>query len=165
MSKPPDSADDLAVIAWAEQRCRLLYDGVDVAHRSCGIALAETFGKKTAPYQALRRGGLTGHGTCGAIQAGLLVLGEVFGDPDPTAPATDDLRRAAARYRQLWRDIESLTGQESVVCNDLTGRFPIFKGPQRHAFCTDLAAQVARCVAQTITELGGTVDALPPPKS
>ena len=63
-------------------------------HRSCGIALAATFGRPTAPYQSLRRGGITGDGPCGAIVAGQLLLGELFGDPDPTGPVTATLREA-----------------------------------------------------------------------
>ena len=41
-----------------------------------GICLAETFNLPTAPYQALRRGGITGEGECGAIKAGELILGQ-----------------------------------------------------------------------------------------
>jgi hypothetical protein len=37
------------------------------------FALAETFGLPGTSYQALRRGGLTGEGPCGAIAAGMLV--------------------------------------------------------------------------------------------
>ena len=59
----------------ARQKAFTLYEGKTVPHRSCGIALAETFGLGTAPYQALRKGGITGAGECGAIKAGELVLG------------------------------------------------------------------------------------------
>ncbi len=164
MNSPPDVSIDAAILSWAEARCRLLYAGEQVAHRSCGIAVAETFGRRTEPYQALRRGGLTGHGMCGAVQAGVLVLGEVFGDPDPTAPATDELRAAATRYRQLWSAAQPLKGRSSIVCNDLTGGFSSFKSAARHDFCTDIASHVARCVAQTIVELGGAVTRLSPPQ-
>lgn len=157
-----DIIDEL--VAWAQERCRLLYAGEQVAHRSCGIALAETFGRAPQPYQALRRGGLTGHGTCGALQAGLLILGEVFGDPDPTGPATETLQRAAARYRELWQAELGLAGS-STVCNDLVSGFADFRGPQRHAFCTSLASRTARCVARTILELGGSLERLAPPPS
>ncbi|MEZ4460070.1 MAG: hypothetical protein R3E66_10145 [bacterium] len=69
------------LIAWAQDHARELYDGVQVRHRSCGIAIAETFGRATPAYQALRRGGITGCGECGAIKAGELVIGEILGIP------------------------------------------------------------------------------------
>jgi hypothetical protein len=164
MSEQERGPDLEALIDWAQERCHLLYEGTEVEHRSCGIALAETFGRPTASYQALRRGGITGHGTCGAIQAGVLILGEVFGDPDPRGPTTDALKRAAARYLELWQQETGLGASESVICNDLTGRFEQFGSAQRHGFCTNLAAKVARCVARTIIEFGGQVDRLPRPK-
>ncbi len=152
------------LVRWAERRCRLLYAGERVRHRSCGIALAETFGRSTQPYQALRKGGLTGEGMCGAITAGTLILGEVFGDPDPSGAATDTLKRSVVRYRELWQT-EIVRGRATtIICNDLTGQFDDFRGPDRHAFCTDLASVAARCVARTILELGGTVTELPRPQ-
>ena len=153
--------DARALIQWAEARCRLLYDGKEVPHRSCGIALAETFGRQTAPYQALRKGGLTGEGQCGAITAGVLILGEVFGDPDPTGPATEVLSQAAARYRELWQARVDRGAAQSIVCNDLTGQFAVFRSPERHAFCTNLAAETAACVAQVLVEFGVQVTRLP----
>src|SRR5687768_1686409 len=89
------SEPERSLIAQAREKAFVLYEGIRVPHRSCGIALAETFGLPTRPYQALRRGGLTGEGYCGSIKAGELILGELLGDPDPTAPPTDALRRAA----------------------------------------------------------------------
>src|SRR3982750_511947 len=71
-----------------------LYEGVRTPHRSCGIALAETFNVPSRPYQALRKGGITGKGDCGAIRAGEQVLGELLGDPDPTGQVTPGLRAA-----------------------------------------------------------------------
>ena len=91
------------LIAAAAERAHLLFEGTEVVHRSCGITIAETFGRATAPYQALRRGGITGCGECGAIRAGELVLGELLGDPDPTGTVTPALRTAAFRYRELWQ--------------------------------------------------------------
>jgi hypothetical protein len=152
------------LIAWAEQRARLLYDGVEVAHRSCGIALAETFGVPTPAYQALRRGGITGCGECGAIKAGELILGELLGDPDPAGPVTDALRRGAVRYRELWLEHVSRGASATIICNDLTGQFAEFRSPERHSFCTDIAATVARCVAQVLDELGVDVPRSAPPK-
>ena len=60
----------------ARRAAFVLYrEGVRTPHRSCGIALAETFGLATATYQAFRRGGFSGAGPCGAIQAGLFIPG------------------------------------------------------------------------------------------
>ena len=72
----------------ARQTAHWLYEGVETPHRSCGIALAETFGLPTEPYQAFRKGGITGEGPCGAIQAGMVILGQILGDPDPTGAVT-----------------------------------------------------------------------------
>src|SRR5687767_4207090 len=88
------SADEVTYIASARDRAYVLYEGIRVPHRSCGIAIAETFGLPTQAYQALRRGGITGAGTCGALRAGEQVLGELLGDPDPTGAVTDALRAA-----------------------------------------------------------------------
>lgn len=149
------SLEDL--VRWAEERTRLLYDGVEVAHRSCGIALAETYGLRTAPYQALRRGGITGCGECGAIKAGELILGELLGDPSPTGAVTANLRSAMIRYRELWQEHVDLGASESIICNDLTAPFGEFHSPERHEFCTRLAASASKCVATTLTEHGSPI--------
>src|SRR5258708_17312640 len=86
--------DEAAYVAAARDKAFVLYEGVRVPHRSCGIAIAETFDLPTRPYQALRRGGITGKGSCGAIRAGEHVLGELLGDPDPAGAATPALRTA-----------------------------------------------------------------------
>ncbi|MEO1272340.1 MAG: C-GCAxxG-C-C family protein [Myxococcota bacterium] len=165
---PPDSsAEPLTLeqlVDWAGDRTRLLYEGTVVAHRSCGIALAETFGRETRPYQALRRGGITGDGQCGAIKAGELILGELFGDPDPTGAVTDTLRRAILRYRTLWRAEVDRGEVHSIICNDLTGQFETFHAPERHHFCTQIAEDVARCVARTVIEMGAQVETTPAPE-
>ena len=57
----------------ARRTAFVLYEGVETPHRSCGIALAETFSLDTRPYQAFRKGGITGEGPCGSIQAGLII--------------------------------------------------------------------------------------------
>lgn len=149
------------LLEWAEEHARILYDGTQVAHRSCGIALAETFGCATPAYQSLRRGGITGLGECGAIKAGELILGEILGDPDPTAPVTPALRVAASRYRELWQ--QRLAVGDSIVCNDLTAPHGEFTSAARHAFCTELAAGVAYCVAQVLAEAGAAPKPLPLP--
>ena len=149
------------LIAWAMERAHTLYDGVLTPHRSCGIALAETFSLPTTPYQSLRRGGITGCGECGAIKAGELILGELLGDPDPRGAVTPELRQAAYRYRELWQQHLDRGQADSIICNDLTGQFDAFVSTQRHDFCTGLATTVARCVAQTLLELGFVFKAPP----
>jgi len=152
----PLSPAEQELVARARRQARLLYDGLVTPHRSCGIALAETFCLRTPPYQALRRGGLTGEGQCGAIVAGRLILGELLGDPDPTGAVTAPLRAAVDLFERLWRariDRGAAPGA-SIVCNTLTGQFQAFASPERHAFCTDLATEVATCVAEALVRVG-----------
>src|SRR6476660_5931062 len=96
------TADEAAYVTAARDKAFVLYEGVKVAHRSCGIALAETFGLPTPAYQSLRRGGITGKGACGAIRAGEQVLGELLGDPSPTGAVTPALRDAVSWYQDAW---------------------------------------------------------------
>lgn len=143
--------------------CFVIYEGRLTPHRSCGIALAETFGLATPPYQALRRGGITGRGECGSLVAGRLVLGELLGDPDPTGPVTPALRQALEDYDRQWpRTLRRGAVTDSVVCNDLTGQFPAFTSPARLSFCTLLASDVAALVAEILVRRGHPVPAAPP---
>jgi hypothetical protein len=137
----------------------VLYDGTRTPHRSCGISLAETFGRPTAPYQSLRRGGITGHGTCGAIMAGQLLLGEFLGDPSPTGAVTPSLRQASQTYQRRVQDELDRGASPDFVCNSLTAPHGDFKGPARHAFCTNLVGQVAQLVDETLREHGIEVTA------
>lgn len=139
----------------------ILYEGRQTPHRSCGIALAEAFGRPTAPYQSLRRGGITGLGTCGAVTAGQLLLGEFLGDPDPRGPVTAALRAAAQRYDQRVRSEIDRGVSPDFVCNHLTEQWGDFQGEARHAFCTGLVAQVAQIVDETLREQGVEVEATP----
>src|SRR5438105_9922555 len=95
--------DEVTYITAARDKAFVLYEGVRTPHRSCGIALAETFGLPTPAYQALRRGGITGEGACGAIRAGEQVLGELLGDPSPTGAVTPALREAVIWYQRAWK--------------------------------------------------------------
>lgn len=164
MGAPKSSKEPRAVEA-ARTKCQLLYAGERTAHRSCGIALAETFGRPTAPYQALRRGGITGCGECGAIVAGRLVLGEVFGDPDPTGAVTPTLRAAMTDYEGRWPSAidrgDAEGGPRDVICNTLTGQFAEFRSAERHGFCTALATEVATAVAEVILAHGGALRTTP----
>lgn len=147
------------VIAAACEKARILYEGTRTPHRSCGIAIAETFGRDTPAYQSLRRGGITGCGECGAIVAGRLVLGELLGDPDPTGPVTEALRAAIDDYEARWpeRVDRGAAPGNDVVCNTLTGQFTAFRSDERHAFCTRLATEVATTVAEVALEHGAAL--------
>src|SRR5581483_2511397 len=129
----------LDLLERAYKKAFVLYEGKEVAHRSCGIALAETFGLPTRSYQALRRGGLTGEGSCGALLAGELVLGEILGDPDPRGGVRPELRQAIQVYRESWKARVGEKLGPDLRCNTLTGRFAEFKSPERASFCTELA--------------------------
>lgn len=141
-----------AYAASARARAEFLYAGVHTPHRSCGVALAETFGLPHASYQALRRGGLTGLGPCGAIQAGLLVLGEILGDPSPTGAPTPELREAARRYREAVAG--KVDFQFDTSCDHRTAPRGDFAGKARAAYCTSLAGVAAETVAEVLCDLG-----------
>ncbi len=143
------------------RRAFVLYEGTRTPHRSCGIALAEAFGRPTPAYQSLRRGGITGEGTCGAIVAGQLLLGELLGDPDPTGKVTPQLRAAMTRYLARVRDELDRGGVASTVCNDMTAPHGEFTGPARHQFCTRVVAQVAQLLDETLREHGVAIAAEP----
>lgn len=142
----------------ARRRAHTLYEGVETPHRSCGIALAETFCLDTEPYQAFRRGGITGEGPCGSIQAGLIILGQLLGDPDPTGAVTPALREAAEEYRRRWAtELFARVGNPDIVCNHLTEPHGDFLGPARKSFCTGLTATVAALVAEIALKHGADV--------
>jgi len=132
----------------------VLYDGTRTGHRSCGIALAEAAGVATAPYQSLRRGGLTGQGPCGAVTAGRLLLGERLGDPSPTGGVTPALRRAITVYDARVAAELDRGGVASWICADLTAPHGEFTGPARHRFCTRLVGQVAQLVDEVLRDEG-----------
>ena len=169
--KPALSDSEKAKVAAARQKAFVLYEGKSVPHRSCGIALAETFNLPTRPYQALRRGGLTGEGECGAIKAGELVLGEYLGDQDPTGKPTAVLREAAELYRREWtrrvdrgpsaQVVVPETAPVDIVCNHLTSPLGDFQGSRRQLFCTNIAAQVAEIVAEILLRAGTNFEILP----
>ncbi|MHC4408737.1 MAG: C-GCAxxG-C-C family (seleno)protein [Planctomycetota bacterium] len=146
----------------ARRTARILYEGEQTPHRSCGIALAETFGLPTAPYQAFRRGGITGEGPCGAIAAGMSILGQLLGDPDPTGAVTPALRAAAEEYEQRWKE-ELFAGAASrdLVCNHLTAPRGDFMGSDRKGFCTGLVATVAALVAEVALRHGADLEVHP----
>lgn len=143
------TADDAAYIAAARDKAFVLYEGVRTPHRSCGIAIAETFSLPTRPYQALRRGGITGKGACGAIRAGEHVLGELLGDPDPTGAVTPVLREAIAWFRDAWLS-RIRAGNPDIICDHLVRPHGDFAGAARKAFCTNIAADVAALTAEAL---------------
>jgi hypothetical protein len=148
-TRPLVDAERIYVDA-ARRAAFILYEGVRTPHRSCGIALAETFGLPSRPYQALRRGGITGEGECGAIRAGEQVLGELLGDPDPTGGVTDTLRAAVVWYQDAWKRRIDRGSSPDIVCNHLTRPLGDFRGPARAVFCTNLAAEVAAITAEAL---------------
>ena len=148
-------------IARIHRTTYLMYEGKQVPHRSCGISIAETFGRATPAYQSLRKGGITGKGECGAIKAGELVLGEFLGDPEPTGKITEILKEGAALYRRIWTERFDLgpgsrdgRGNLTIICDDLVAPLGEFGGPVRHGYCTALAADVAAVVAEVLLRLG-----------
>jgi len=132
----------------------VLYAGERTPHRSCGIALAETFDRPAAPYQSLRRGGITGQGTCGAVVAGQLLLGEFLGDPDPCGKVTPALRSAMSQYHARIAAELDRGASPDLVCNNLTAPHGEFLGPARHHFCTELVGQVAGLVDELLRAHG-----------
>ena len=147
--------DEAAYIHAARDKAFTLYEGVSTPHRSCGIALAETFDLPTPAYQALRRGGITGAGACGAIRAGEQVLGELLGDPDPTGAVTPTLRDAVIWYQSAWQR-RLVPDQPDIICDHLVRPHGDFAGPARKKFCTNLAADVAALTAEALCRFATT---------
>ena len=157
MSESRELSDrERAAISRARNKAFILYEGKETSHRSCGIALAETFGLSTPAYQALRRGGITGCGTCGAVRAGEQILGELLGDPDPTGAVTDELRRAITWYQAAVAEGLDRGSSPDLVCNNLTRPLGDFHGPARARFCTNIAAQIAELTAEALVRFAPT---------
>ena len=150
-----------SVVGRVREQARVLYWGKEVPHHSCGIAVAETFSLPTRPYQALRKGGITGEGLCGAVMAGQLVLGELLGDPDPTGAVTPALREAMTAYLAAVRARVDRRESRTFVCNDLTGQFPDFGSEERLSFCTAIVVTVAEAVAEVLAAHGVAVHPTP----
>ena len=168
VSNFPTPASQRDLIERARAKAFLLYEGKVVPHRSCGIALAETFNLPSRPYQCLRKGGITGEGECGAIKAGELILGEYLGDPDPAGAVTADLRTAVQLYQEAWKarvdrgaGAKDSAPEVDTICNHLTSPFEDFMGPDRQAFCTNIAAEVAAIVAEILARFDVEFDVTP----
>jgi len=154
--------EEQSTIEAARTGAHLRYEGRVVPHRSCGIALAETFGRDTPAYQALRRGGITGRGECGTAVAGRLILGELLGDPDPAGSTTPLLQQAMTELTDRWG---TRTGASTgAACNQLVEGFADFRGAARAAFCTRLAAETSALVAETLLRNGVPVEVVPLPQ-
>ncbi len=157
------------LIAAARRKALALYEGKLVPHHSCGICMAETFNLPSGPYQALRRGGITGEGECGAIKGGELVIGQYFGDPNPTGPVSPKLRSAMAHFRTQWEKRAPLgpggrrrsDGTVDIICNHLTGPQGDFAGENRHKFCMELVGTMAEILAETLLKFGATFEIKP----
>ena len=120
----------MTLIKRAREKAHILYEGKRVPHHSCGICIATTFGLPTRPFQALRKGGVTGAGECGAIVAGRLALGYFLGDPDPAGPMRPELLEAMTHYEGLYK-ARTEPGQ-ALVCGD-----------QPDIFCNTLVGHLA----------------------
>lgn len=143
-------------VAGRRAEAERLYRGEETPHRSCGIALAETFSCPSRPYQSLRKGGITGDGPCGAIQAGVLVLGELLGDADPTGAVTPELREAVTQFRGTLGP--RVSGALEQSCNLRTEPLGAFMADKRRAYCTALAGEVAAAVAGALWDAGRPSD-------
>ncbi len=152
-----------AVVREAEAIATALYAGEVVAHRSCGVAVAETFGRNVKPYSVLRRGGLTGEMECGAVRAGEMVLAELLGTDDPAAPLPDSLREAVEEYRARCRERLDSGPSGRYICNELTSVFSDFHVPPRKKFCTSMCGAVAEIVAEVALRHGGAPTVVPLP--
>ncbi len=139
----------------------VLFAGDETPHRSCGIAIAEAFGRRTLAYQGLRRGGITGQGTCGAVLGGRLVLGELLGDPEPTGAVTEALRRATVAYERRIQEELDHGPSVDLTCNRMTAPHGDFAGPARTTFCRSLVAQVAQLVDELLQAEGVRVEPVP----
>lgn len=139
--------EEHALIAAARAAAFVRYEGVQVPHRSCGIALAETFGVPTRAYQALRRGGITGAGFCGALRAGEHILGELLGDPDPAGAVTPALRAAITWYGERVRE---RMAAPDYSCHALTAPHGDFASNARKGMCSNIAALAAELTAEAL---------------
>jgi hypothetical protein len=155
------TADEVSYVTAARDKAFVLYEGVRTPHRSCGIAIAETFSLPTPAYQSLRRGGITGKGTCGAIRAGEQVLGELLGDPSPTGVITPELRAAVTWYQSAWQH-RLMPDKPDIICDNLVRPHGDFAGPARKAYCTNLAADVAALTAEALCRFAKSRPAIVP---
>lgn len=146
--------DEIDIVRAAREKAEILYEGRIVAHRSCGICLAETFGLPWRPYEILRKGGLTGEGSCGAIRAGEMVIGELLAPEESTDPPPDRMRVATEFYQRRWRERAERDGWGDSICNTLTAPLGDFMGDRRKGFCTNLAAEAAEIAAEALIRAG-----------
>lgn len=91
--------------------------------------------------------------------AGQLLLGEFLGDPSPTGAVTPALRSASEVYQRRVLDEVGRGASADLICNSLTAPHGDFKGPARHAFCTNLVGHVAQLVDETLRAQGVEVAA------
>lgn len=159
------TSEQLEQVEAARAKAEVLYIGEVTGHRSCGVAVAETFGCNPKPYATLRRGGLTGEHTCGAVRAGEMVLSEIFAPEDPAAPLPEALKAAIIEFRELChsRLASGLTG--IFICNELVAPYGDFQQPERKAYCTSIAATVAATVAEVAIRNGYDVRVSPLPEA
>ncbi|MCC7492552.1 MAG: hypothetical protein IT204_09410 [Fimbriimonadaceae bacterium] len=158
-----DQAQEL--IEAARTTAEALYAGEVVAHRSCGVAVAETFSRPVRAYSVLRRGGLDGTHECGAVRAGELVLAELLGSDDPSGPVPEPLLAAIEEYRERCRQTLDAGPSGLYICNELTAMFTDFQVPPRRRYCTSMASKVAATVAEVALRHGAELHIAPLPTS
>jgi hypothetical protein len=146
----PLSDEEKALIDKARERAESLYRGDIQPHHSCGASLARTFDLNARPYQALRRGGISGERFCGSLRGGELVLGELLGDPDPTGAVTDELRAATLWFQEQIPRRFDRGSSPDYACNNLTAPKGDFMGPERKSFCTSWTGEVAALAAEAV---------------
>lgn len=154
MRQDPLTESERELIQRARAKAHVLYEGKQTPHRSCGVCLAETFGLPWRAYHALRRGGITGEGACGAIRAGEMILGDLLGPEGPADPASESMKEAIRFYQAEWKKRQHEAGWTDTICNTLVGGFSDFQSAGRVGFCTSMAADAAELVAEALVRSG-----------
>lgn len=151
------TSEQREIVEAARRVAECLYRGERVEHRSCGVAVAETFGLNPMPYLVLRRGGLTGEQDCGAVRAGEMALAELIANGQYLGQTPEPLQAAIHDYRAVVRERIGRRPDESLICNSLLEPFGDMASPARWSHCTSLAAEVAALVAEIALRYGADV--------
>ena len=79
-----------------------------------------------------------------------MLLGELLGDPDPTAAVTEELRAAMDWYQEQIPLRFDRGSAPDYVCNHLTAPLGDFMGTERKQFCTTLTSEVAALTLEAV---------------
>jgi hypothetical protein len=154
----PLSDEEKQIIEAARKRAETLYLGKEIPHHGCGAALAVTFDLPCRPYQALRRGGITGERFCGSIRGGEIVLGDLLGDPDPRGKVTASLRAAVEWYQAQVPSRFPRGDSPDYICNNIVAQHGDFFGAERLGFCTGWTGEVAALTAEALLRFAPELD-------